>query len=508
MKHLLLAIFFIAFTANLSAQTYKVDTVVNESWTNSAWQLSSRIIYTYNASCQLVSTLTQSWNESSWVNATLQTFTYASGDHISEILLQQWNANSNGWDNLSKTTFTYNGSFKVLTTTSQIWLGEAWVNSSRVTNTYDANGYLISTLQQFSLGGPTWTNQTLNTFTINPDGTVSQEVNQNWNLPTMSWKNYYRSTYTYNANKTIHQTVVEQWNGVSSWINFERLTYSYDAQGRELTELNERWQTNAWVNNTLSTSTYNGSGQLTSNLYQSWNSGSNAWDNVNKTLYTYYGNGNLFQTTLQLANPNTNVLENSSRSTFYYTTDCILPLTLLDFTATLSGKDVLLKWTTTKEVNTSYFDIQSSKTAETFSKIGSVKAATNSAQKIDYQFVDANPTALASGKIYYRLKMVDRDGKFNYSKIAFVGLAQGENLFSIFPNAVKDNLFLLYYAQNTSRAEVRVIDQSGRVMYRQQLNSVQAGNQVNINVSRLHAGSYYLELVTNEGIRSSKFIKL
>jgi hypothetical protein len=507
MKHLLLAFFLIAFTANLSAQTYKIDTIVNETWTSNAWKLSTRLIYTYNSSCQLVTTLSQTRSGSSWVNQVLQTYTYT-GDHVSQLLLQNWNAVSSGWDNFSKITYTYDASFRVLTTVTQIWFGAAWQNSSRVTNTYDANGYLATTKLETSLGGILWTNQTLSTFTNNPDGTVSQEIRQDWNLVSMTWDNKFKYIHTYNADKSLHQTVVQQWSG-SAWVNSERQTYTYDAQGRLLTELDEVWQNNAWINENLATNTYNGSGQLDNTLDQEWVSGPDTWRNTSKEIFTYNGNGSLFQSVTQVANEGTNyALVNSFRSTFHYTTDCILPLTLLDFTATLSGKDFLLKWTTTKEVNTSYFDIQSSKTAETFSKIGSVKAATNSTQKINYQFVDANPTALASGKIYYRLKMVDRDGKFNYSKIAFVGLAQGENLFSIFPNAVKDNLFLLYYAQNTSRAEVRVIDQSGRQVYRQQLNSVQAGNQVNINVSRLHAGSYYVELVTNEGTRSSKFIKL
>ena len=480
MKHLLLAIFLLIFTANLSAQNYKgVDTVVYESWTNNAWQVSNRTIFTYNEGCQQVSSLNQTWNGSSWINTYLSTVTYTSGDHLSQVLGQQWNSTLNGWDNSSKTTFTYNGSFKVLTRVTQIWVGGAW------------------------------TNQGLYAFTYNADGTVNQEVIQIWNQGSMSWVNYYRTSYTYNADKTDHQSVSEQWDGVSNWVNSARRTFTHDAQGRLLTILFEKWQTNAWVNNTLYTISYNGSGQLTNYLVQTWNISSNAWTTTQRSDNTYYGNGSLFQLVTQVANEGTNyALVNFSRETYHYSTECILPLTLLDFTVTLSGKDVLLKWTTTKEVNTSYFDVQSSKNADRFEKIGSVKAAANSTQKINYQFVDANPTALVSGKIYYRLKMVDRDGKFSYSKIAFVGLPHGENLFTIFPNAVKDNLFVLYNAQNTSQKEVRIIDQSGRQVYRQQVKPGQAGSQLSINVSRLHAGSYYLELVTNEGIRTSKFIKL
>ena len=136
-----------------------------------------------------------------------------------------------------------------------------------------------------------------------------------------------------------------------------------------------------------------------------------------------------------------------------------------------------------------------------------MKAATNSTQKINYQFVDANPTALASGMIYYRLKMIDRDGKFSYSKIAFVGLPQGEKLFSIFPTVVKDNLFLINNTTYPGNADVRIIDQAGRQVYTQRLTMQQAVNQSSINVSSLKTGVYYIQMITKDGSNTAKFLK-
>ncbi len=220
----------------------------------------------------------------------------------------------------------------------------------------------------------------------------------------------------------------------------------------------------------------------------------------------YNGNGSLFQMVTLVAPQGSTTLTNAQRSTFHYTTECILPLTLLDFTAELSGKDVLVKWTTTKEINTSYFAIESSSDANNFKKIGTVKAANDLAQT-NYQFIDANPAGLATGKIFYRIRMVDIDGKFGYSKIAYVGLPFEEKSFAIFPTAVKDNLFLMYQSTSITKAGIRILDVSGRQVYNQQLNLQQSRNQYNINVTTLPKGTYFIQLITKEGANTARFIK-
>ncbi|CAN5395907.1 hypothetical protein BH10BAC3_BH10BAC3_17130 [soil metagenome] len=502
MKHLLPAFFFIAFTATLSAQSYKVDTVVNESWTNNSWQLSGRIIYAYNNACQLVSTTFQTRVGASWVNQIRINYTYTGGDNISQLITQQWNTATSSWVNVARITNTYNASFKVLTTVSDTWSGAAWQNISRVTNTYDANSYLLTTLNELSLGGVLWMNQTLDTYTNNPDGTVNHEVRQNWNG--LSWDNFIKYTYTYNADKSMHQSIMQTWNG-SAWVNSERHTYTYDAQGRPVTELTETWNGSAWENDTLTTNTFNGSGQLTNTLEQTWDAGS--WKNQSQINFTYNGDGSLHQSVTQIANEALTTLINNSRSTFHYTTNCILPLTLLDFDASQSGKDILLKWTTTKEINTSYFEIQSSTDATTFKKIGSVNAAGNSSQKTSYEFTDPKPLHAALGKIFYQLKMVDKDGRFSYSKVAFVSFTTTSRGFSIFPTMVKDNLFLVNTANYRGPADIRIVDQAGRQVYVQRVNMQQAVNQSTINVSSLNKGVYYIQLITKEGSNTAKFLK-
>jgi len=182
-----------------------------------------------------------------------------------------------------------------------------------------------------------------------------------------------------------------------------------------------------------------------------------------------------------------------------------LPATLLNFTATLNGKAAQLQWTTSTEINTKNFIVERSIDGTNFHAIGSVNAAGNSTQKTSYKFDDASALNAGANKLYYRLQMVDRDGKFTYSKIATVQIVNGK-LFVVYPNPVKDQLIITSSA-SLNNAQIRITDQSGKVVYQQQLTNIQAGTPNKINVSRLNKGVYYLQLITGNDVQTTKFMK-
>jgi hypothetical protein len=126
-----------------------------------------------------------------------------------------------------------------------------------------------------------------------------------------------------------------------------------------LTETTETWDTgtSAWVNSTLTTYTYNGSGNPATAVHQTWNTGTNAWDNETRDTYTY-------------------------------STSCTLPLTLLNFTASRNNNVISLTWQTSNEVNTSHFNIQRSADGLNFTNAGNVTAKGNSTLTNNYSFID------------------------------------------------------------------------------------------------------------------------
>lgn len=113
----------------------------------------------------------------------------------------------------------------------------------------------------------------------------------------------------------------------------------------------------------------------------------------------------------------------------------VLPVELVEFNAHLNNQKVDVIWMTASEKNNSHFEIQKSADAHSFASIGNVKSAGingNSYSTLQYQFEDVSPL---SGVSYYRLKQVDFDKSYNYSKIVSVNYIKEKNIrFVIYPN--------------------------------------------------------------------------
>jgi len=97
-----------------------------------------------------------------------------------------------------------------------------------------------------------------------------------------------------------------------------------------------------------------------------------------------------------------------------------LPVELSNFTNVLHGKDVYLIWNTVTEKNSDKFEILRKSSLSDWQAIGSVMAANLSNSPKEYSFIDKN---VKPGKYQYRLKMIDNDGTFEYSKVVEAELA-------------------------------------------------------------------------------------
>jgi hypothetical protein len=108
-----------------------------------------------------------------------------------------------------------------------------------------------------------------------------------------------------------------------------------------------------------------------------------------------------------------------------------LPIFLLDFAASLNqqGKAVL-NWASAFEIDSKSYIIEMSINGIDFSAIGQTDALGTSRSTFNYSFTDKNPIA---GRTYYRLRMVDISGKFEYSKVVYVNGKVG-NVVTAGPN--------------------------------------------------------------------------
>jgi hypothetical protein len=176
--------------------------------------------------------------------------------------------------------------------------------------------------------------------------------------------------------------------------------------------------------------------------------------------------------------------------------DITLPLQLLSFTAQRNYKTNLLKWSTSNEINTDRFEIERSNDSRNFIKIGSVRAISNGKTKNDYAFTDAQPSKALN---YYRLKMIDKDGKFVYSAIKSINNATGFDV-RLYPNPVKDIITLEGLKGTTN---ISIISLQGSVLAKTTANS----STYTWNIKQLSAGTYYIRIEASKNVTTLKFIK-
>jgi hypothetical protein len=115
-----------------------------------------------------------------------------------------------------------------------------------------------------------------------------------------------------------------------------------------------------------------------------------------------------------------------------------LPVTLSSFQVYKEGQTGVIQWSTTEETNSDRFEIQRSTDAKKWIIIGEKTARGESKNVATYSFIDNAP---ANDINYYRLKMVDKDATFTFSRIRSMNFAGGIKLV-LYPNPVSDMLFM------------------------------------------------------------------
>ena len=172
-----------------------------------------------------------------------------------------------------------------------------------------------------------------------------------------------------------------------------------------------------------------------------------------------------------------------------------LPLTLLTFDAEAFDKRVLLTWRTEAEVNTDKFIVERTPDGVNFAPIGEVDAAGQSAagEVTAYALADESPLP---GTSYYRLRMQDFDGSFEYSELREVRFdrAGGSSVaISIFPNPTSGlTTVRVHTAKVSGQVGLRIYDVLGRTVVEHRL--VGPLSTFDIDLSTYPVGIYHCEI--------------
>ncbi|MBE9465206.1 T9SS type A sorting domain-containing protein [Dyadobacter sp. UP-52] len=175
-----------------------------------------------------------------------------------------------------------------------------------------------------------------------------------------------------------------------------------------------------------------------------------------------------------------------------------LPVTLTSFTATKEGQMAQLKWSTTAETNSDRFEIERSQNGKSWDLIGTQKSNGESTTLKNYTFSDAKPL---NGENLYRLKMIDKDATFAYSRIQSLTFA-GDLVTSFYPNPVAEKLIIKTDDFSLVK-NVKIFDANGRTVYQSS-----ATPSSEINVQNLSAGLYVVQMMSKSGaVISHKVVK-
>ncbi len=170
-----------------------------------------------------------------------------------------------------------------------------------------------------------------------------------------------------------------------------------------------------------------------------------------------------------------------------------LPVELTSFATSCEEDVVTLSWSTASEQNSSHFDIEKSIDGETWRIIGTVIAAGNSTQDIDYTFVDDEKS---NGKNYYRLNQVDIDGKNEYFGPIQTNCVE-KIQFTTFPNPSSASFqVILTNKELVGMCSLVISDATGKVIEQRTIDVKEGINLFVIN-QEFTPGIYFLN-VTND----------
>ncbi len=188
-----------------------------------------------------------------------------------------------------------------------------------------------------------------------------------------------------------------------------------------------------------------------------------------------------------------------------------LPISLLSFTGTKQDKINLLNWATASETNNKGFELQRSANGNDFASIAFVNSKAiggNSSAQLNYTFSDITPLG---GTNYYRLKQVDKDGKFSMSKVvAIKGLKPTSlQLVGVYPNPAVNKLNVNIESPVADFVTLLVTDMTGKVLMNKMKSVAVGDNTMELNVATLPAGSYFIKAVCANGCETTtaKFVK-
>ena len=192
------------------------------------------------------------------------------------------------------------------------------------------------------------------------------------------------------------------------------------------------------------------------------------------------------------------VAYNNNFAGFDFNSNGALPVILVDYSVYNTDKVVNLKWRSQQENNSDHYSVERSVDGRSWTSIGSVPAVVNSTVPQNYAFTDARPL---NGINYYRLRIVDRDGKFGLTPVKGCRMSASKVKLSIYPNPAVSTASIVINQEKEERFDVMIYNKTGQLMARHR--SAEGSNIITFDVSHLPQGDYIADVVGNNGTKQT-----
>jgi hypothetical protein len=186
-----------------------------------------------------------------------------------------------------------------------------------------------------------------------------------------------------------------------------------------------------------------------------------------------------------------------------------LPMELTSFSAVIKDKTVDLNWVTETEVNSYGFEVQRSGVSDKWEVLGFVEGHGNSNSPKNYSFTDSE--VISSGEYSYRLKMIDNDGSYEYSKIIEIsfGVPLKIALNQNYPNPFNPSTTISFTLPESGNVSLKIYNTLGENVSTLLNEYKEAGvYSYNFNAENLPSGTYIYRLNTDTKTLTKKMLFL
>lgn len=180
-----------------------------------------------------------------------------------------------------------------------------------------------------------------------------------------------------------------------------------------------------------------------------------------------------------------------------------IPIELTHFEGKAFGNKNEITWSTYTESNSDFYLVERSINLMDWKEIDEIEAAGISKNTVNYLTVDYSPEP----KSYYRLKMVDKDGGFQYSNtIVIISKEITTTSFDVFPNPSNGSFNIEYKSDISNDVNIFILNQQGARVFN--TSSSIYNNSLNkyLNATNLENGIYNIVVEQNGQITSKRIV--